>query len=416
MLIAHTSDWHLGQNLYDHSRLEEQKLFLSWLAKLLEERHVDVLIVSGDIYDTAMPPNAARKLYYDFLKTMRDLPGGICRSVFLTGGNHDSPAVLNASAEYLACDHIHVLGRAPESLKDEVFFVQDDDGRPALCVCAVPYLREADLDRSFFGSDPGKRSGEIAAAVLAHYQGVRQQAREMMKDKGCSVPLVGMGHLFARGVSLEMDKDGEGQIVVGTLGEIDAGALSQSFDYLALGHIHSGRCVAGCDHMRYSGSPLSLDFGEYQPEKKILLVECRDDEAAELSPASGWRGSLKIEEVPVPIFRPMRQLKGSSLDELADRLTSLAEGYAKAAEDAESAGKTPSLLPWLIVDYTGETEPPLDWRENLIACAVQPGASEPSCQLLALRDFSPRLVTWTDRSVTDLKTMQPEDVFELLLY
>lgn len=67
MKILHTSDWHLGQNFMGKSRLEEHEAFLSWLLNVVEDEEVDLLLVSGDIFDTGTPPNYAQELYYNFL-------------------------------------------------------------------------------------------------------------------------------------------------------------------------------------------------------------------------------------------------------------------------------------------------------------------------------------------------------------
>ncbi len=432
MLIVHTSDWHLGQNLYEQSRLDEQKCFLQWLKSLIQERQADVLLVSGDIYDTSAPPNAARKLYYDFLRSVRDMPGGICRHVILTGGNHDSPSVLNASAQYLESDNIHVIGRAPDFLKDEVLLLRDADDEPYMIVCAVPYLREADLDRTHFGTDPAKRDEYIARAVLAHYEEVAAEADRLNAELPHRVPVIGMGHLFARGVLLK--RDGEGQVVCGTLGEIDAGLLSGRFDYLALGHIHSPRIACGTETIRYSGSPLAMDFGESQPEKKIVLIELKDDvpghtgghapgdtdgDAKACSArASGWQGTVHIEEVPVPCFRQLIQLQGNSVEELESRVQDICTARAQTAEDAgdkpDQDSHIQELAPWLLIDYTGPT-PPADWRERIEAKTRPSPDEKPLCTLAAMRDYSLRKVSWRQASVSDLKALEPADVFELVL-
>ncbi len=420
MLIVHTSDWHLGQNLYEQSRLEEQRCFLQWLKSLIQERQADVLLVSGDIYDTSAPPNAARKLYYDFLRSVRDMPGGICRHVILTGGNHDSPSVLNASAQYLESDNIHVIGRAQQSPRDEVLLLKGEDGEPYLIVCAVPYLREADLDRTHFGNDPIKRDAYIAKAVLTHYEQAAAWAESLNATLKKRVPVIGMGHLFAGGISLDGKRDGEGQFVCGTLGAIDAGPLSNCFDYLALGHIHSPRSVAGIETIRYSGSPLAMDFGESQPEKKIVLIEledspddAQDDAQGPGTKASGWQGAVQIEEVPVPCFRKLIQLAGSSIDDLESRVQEICDATAC---DAEAGEEKPyqELLPWLLIDYTGST-PPADWRERIQAKTLLPESGRAICTVVAMRDYSQRRVSWCQDTVSDLKALEPKDVFELVL-
>lgn len=427
MLIVHTSDWHLGQNLYEQSRLDEQKCFLQWLKNLIQERQADVLLVSGDIYDTSAPPNAARKLYYDFLRSVRDMPDDICRHAILTGGNHDSPSVLNASAQYLESDNIHVIGRAPESLKDEILLLRNAHDEPYMIVCAVPYLREADLDRTHFGTDPARRDEYMARAVLAHYKDVAAEAERLNATLAQPVPVIGMGHLFARGALLK--RDGEGQVVCGTLGEIDAGLLSGCFDYMALGHIHSPRTAGGTETIRYSGSPLAMDFGESQPEKKVILIEMQDgvqidaagdaeDDKTCSAKASGWQGTVHIEEVPVPCFRQLIQLTGNSVDDLESRVqdicTARVEKEKSKADKPEQGCQNQDLAPWLLVDYTGPT-PPADWRERIEAKTRPSPDEKPLCTVAAMRDYSLRRVSWRQASVSDLRALEPKDVFELVL-
>ncbi len=85
--ILHTADWHLGKMLNEQSREEEQKRFLDWLLKQVVELEVDVVLVAGDIFDTANPPQSAETLYYDFVAALH---GSTSASLVLIGGNHDS--------------------------------------------------------------------------------------------------------------------------------------------------------------------------------------------------------------------------------------------------------------------------------------------------------------------------------------
>jgi len=70
MKILHTSDWHIGQKFMGKSREDEHKAFLFWLYEIIKKENIDVLIVSGDIFDTGNPPNYALELYYNFLKQL----------------------------------------------------------------------------------------------------------------------------------------------------------------------------------------------------------------------------------------------------------------------------------------------------------------------------------------------------------
>ncbi len=68
--VLHTADWHLGHKFFHRSRDQEQRAALLWLAEQIVVQEIDLLIVSGDIFDTDNPPNTARELYFDFLKKL----------------------------------------------------------------------------------------------------------------------------------------------------------------------------------------------------------------------------------------------------------------------------------------------------------------------------------------------------------
>ena len=62
--ILHTADWHLGKRLADTDRTEDFRQFLDWLLELIEAQRIDVLLLSGDVFDTTMPATDAQRLYY----------------------------------------------------------------------------------------------------------------------------------------------------------------------------------------------------------------------------------------------------------------------------------------------------------------------------------------------------------------
>jgi exonuclease SbcD len=87
MKVLHTSDWHLGQNFMGKSRLEKHQAFLSNLLQIINEKQIDVLLVSGDIFDTGTPPNYALELYYNFLKELSNIK--TLFTTIITAGNED---------------------------------------------------------------------------------------------------------------------------------------------------------------------------------------------------------------------------------------------------------------------------------------------------------------------------------------
>ena len=93
MRILHTADWHIGQRLHERSRLDEHEQFLDWLLETIQRRKVDLLLVSGDIFDTALPSSDSTNLYYQFLYRLYDETDAYA---VITAGNHDSPRHLEA--------------------------------------------------------------------------------------------------------------------------------------------------------------------------------------------------------------------------------------------------------------------------------------------------------------------------------
>ena len=124
MKILHTADWHIGKKLHKHELSEDFELFLDWLCERIAELKVDVLLVSGDIFDLANPSSEARKQYYRSLKRLRQLD---CR-IILTGGNHDSPAMLDAPRELLQELEMEVIGGLPEKLEDCIIPIYGTSG------------------------------------------------------------------------------------------------------------------------------------------------------------------------------------------------------------------------------------------------------------------------------------------------
>ena len=96
--ILHTSDWHLGQNFYGKSRVNEHQQFLNWLLDQVNNHDIDAVIVAGDIFDTGTPPSYAREMYFDFVVNMHEKN---CQLIILAG-NHDSVAMLGESKQLLS--------------------------------------------------------------------------------------------------------------------------------------------------------------------------------------------------------------------------------------------------------------------------------------------------------------------------
>ncbi|MFW1802402.1 exonuclease SbcCD subunit D, partial [Acinetobacter nematophilus] len=86
--FLHTSDWHLGQVFYNHSRQYEHEHCLAWLLLQIQERQPNALLIAGDIFDVITPASSAQKQLYQFLADAHDLAPHM--QTLLIAGNHDS--------------------------------------------------------------------------------------------------------------------------------------------------------------------------------------------------------------------------------------------------------------------------------------------------------------------------------------
>ena len=380
--ILHTSDWHIGRRLKNKERHEEFKEFFLWLENLIKSENIDTLLVAGDIFDNTTPCAKAQDIYYSFLSRVAK---STCRHVIIISGNHDSPAFLNAPKDLLKLFKIHVIGGACENPADEVVTLCDDLGEPELIVCAVPYLRERDV-MTLKNNDSDNIENSLTTGIKNHYEKVFAEA---LKIRGASkIPVIAMGHLFARGGKVN-DGDGVRSLYVGTAVEVGADIFPDFLSYTALGHLHSPQKISR-DNIRYSGSPLIMDFGEISSRKKAVNI-LEFDAGALLT----GENLIRVKEIPVPVFQRLERIKGD-FDEIFSGLTSL--------------GRENKSI-WLDITYTGE-ETVGDLHEKIGDFLKK----FPLLEVLSLRDESERTnEIFNFESSRNLENFTPLEMFEICL-
>jgi DNA repair protein SbcD/Mre11 len=293
MKVLHTSDWHIGKRLHKMDLKEDHKLFFSWLVTTITEQQIDLLLVAGDIFDTAYPSQESLEIYYDFLSSIIKTS---CK-VIVTGGNHDSPNTLNAPRELLKHLDIQVIGGSSD-IEEQLIPVYNDARELQVVIAAVPYLRDPDLRLDGPDETQYDRIEQTKRAIVSHYR----QLAEMAAEKYPGIPAIAMGHLFASGVTTS---ESERQIQQGNLAGIEAGELPPHFQYFAFGHIHKAQWIGGQEYIRYCGSPIALSFAEWDYNREVLMLETN-----EIFEYQGHR-SFVPKVIPIPTFRKMVRLKGS---------------------------------------------------------------------------------------------------------
>ncbi len=303
MKILHTSDWHIGKRLYDRDTENEHQQFFDWMIETINQKKVDLLLVSGDIFDIAYPSNSSLQLYY---RTLTRIANSYCKHVIITGGNHDSVSTMNAPRQILEMLQMHVVGGVTDDLKDEIIEIRNENEQTELVVCAVPFLRDRDIRKSVPGETIDEKNKQMRDGIIAHYQ---QLANEVSLFHEQKIPIIAMGHLFMAGASTS---DSEREIYIGNLEKLTNTNFPDIFDYVALGHIHRPQKIGGSETIRYSGSPIPLSFSERNDTKEIVLLDFQNNKLQ------------NIESLHVPVFRKLMQIKGT-LAKIILKLESVAE-------------------------------------------------------------------------------------------
>lgn len=294
MRLLHTSDWHLGRSFHREDMLGAQGGFVDFLVETVRSEGVDAVLVSGDVYDRALPSVDAVALCNDALRRL----AATGTRVVLISGNHDSARRLGFGADLIDAAGIH-LRTDPRRSGDPVVL---EDRHGPVAVYGLPYL-EPDAVRADLGCDERSHQAVLGAAMAA----VRT---DLARRPGARS--VVLSHAFVTGAEAS---DSERDISVGGVSCVPASVFAP-VDYTALGHLHGAQSVG--DRVRYSGSPLPYSFSEEHHTKAVLIVE--------LGAAPG--DQPLVEPAPVPQQRRLARVTGR-LDDLLthDRWEPLRDHY-----------------------------------------------------------------------------------------
>ena len=293
MRILHTADWHIGQRLHERQRADEHEQFLNWLLETIQVHQVELLLVSGDIFDTALPSSASTNLYYRFLYRLFSETDAY---TVITAGNHDSPRHLEAPREFLEMGRIYVVGTADEPTKCVVTLPREN---PQVAVAAVPFLSESDLRHLSYETE-GDRNERYRERFKTFYT-------DCVSLMPAELPKILMGHLFVQGGQVG---DSERNVQIGGATATHISDFPKQVSYVALGHLHRPQTLKGTDYpVRYSGSPIPLRFNETDYQKMVYLLELSDDGML-----------IRDEEIEIPIFKELCTVEGDEASVISDAM------------------------------------------------------------------------------------------------
>ncbi len=299
--VLHTADWHLGKRMGDLPRDQEHALFLDFLVQTIDSLDIDALLIAGDVFDSANPPQSAQARYYNLLSRLHERTS--C-SVVVIAGNHDSPAQLEAPRDALTALRVRVVGAVPDD-PSKALIPLPDAVNAKIVVAAVPFLRDRDLRTGRVGESATDIQKQLVGGIRRRYADIAEAASPWREK---NVPVLATGHLTVTGCST--NSDGGRGIHIGGLGSVGADLFPESIAYLALGHLHRPQSAGKCDHIRYAGSPIPLSFSESADQKELRLLEFSDGRLV------GNTG------VPIPIPRTLTQHR-TTRGELSASLASL---------------------------------------------------------------------------------------------
>jgi exonuclease SbcD len=287
MRILHTSDWHVGRTFHGHSTLAALDEVAAALVEVVRDQHVDVVLVSGDVYDSSTPSAEAVDLLNSILLRVREA-GAV---VVITSGNHDSPARLGSMSAFAAAAGVHVI-TTPAQITRPVT-LHDEHGPVHLY--GIPFLEPARL-RHVWSDVPMRSQKDVIGRAM-------QLVRDDLADRGGRS--VVLAHTFVQGVEGE-SCDSERDILGTTVGGVDKVPVSafDGVDYAALGHIH-GRAKLS-ERVRYCGAPLHYSFSEAGKPRGGWLVDLDAGGLADVA----W--------VDLPVPRPLSVVTGTLDDLLVD--------------------------------------------------------------------------------------------------
>lgn len=313
MRILHTSDWHIGKRLENKTRIEEQRAVLEDISKIVKEKNVDVVCVSGDVYDTYTPSAESEKLFYDTIYSLTSL-GAV---VIVISGNHDDPTRLSASKSIALLNGVYFAGVETSDILENPSESQNDNCKVKLISSGEDYfVFEKDGEMVYFATLPYPTEFRMKEKFIeneTYEDKVKRYIEKSMINCG-DLPVVLLAHVFMLGGK---STDGERPIDLGGVRILPPSVIPENCVYTALGHLHKRQVVSKERNIIYSGSILQYSFDESGAEKSVTVFDINN-------------GAVQnLEVVKLTGYKELFRIKTNSLAETEEKLATM-NGYVEA--------------------------------------------------------------------------------------
>ena len=332
----HTSDWHLGQFFYNHSRQYEHEQFLTWLLEQIKQKQPNALLIAGDIFDVINPASAAQKQLYQFLADAHALAPHM--QTLMIAGNHDSGYRIEQVEPLLEKYNAKTVGvirwNEDKSLDIEHLLqpIYDVDQNIVAWCLSLPFLRSAEIT----GFNEHTSNSQNAISYL-HQQLISEAKKRKTNDQA----LILMSHAHMQGGETS---DSERPIIIGNEEALSTALFDEVIDYVALGHLHKPQKVQHA-HIRYSGSPIPLSFSEINYKHQVVEVTIDPSKPAEYQ--------LQFEALHIPRSIQLHRIRGE-LNEVFTQLQALASGKIDNIDQRE----------YIDIEYHTDTPPRPNLRQQ----------------------------------------------------
>lgn len=301
MKIVHTSDWHIGRRWKGIQRFDELESVLDHLAAFIEDRSIDLVLHTGDVFESRNPPAEAEQLVNRFLVRV----GRSGAQMLAIAGNHDDALRLDARSLLTEFVNVQILGRPRSASRGGTRVIATRCGEKAV-VAALPF------------ASPGAwvsaldLAGPEASARLKYAQTFERAVQDLCGGFQDDAVNLLVAHTHIEGA---LFGESERRVHISEDWAGSPGALPSDASYIALGHLHKPQKIEGPVPAYYAGSLLQMDFGEAGEEKSFVVVTVSPGQPGQMA------APADIEHIPYEGGLPLVNLRASlaELEEIADR-------------------------------------------------------------------------------------------------
>lgn len=281
MKILHTSDLHIGKYIGTYVLKEDTEYVLNQVVDTAIRESVEVVLISGDVFDRPNPSEEAIKMYVSFLKALLDKN----IKVIAISGNHDSGIRLSAYKDILGKGYF-VEGEFNSPMRK----VSLNDEYGPVNFYMLPFFTPF-IVKSNLKLEKGLENYDLAMDEIIKRENIDTSQRNII-----------LAHQFVAGFKFggsEEDfsySNGDEKNVAG-VGIISLDKF-QNFDYVALGHIHKPQKISR-ETIRYSGSLLKYKTSEIDgPDKSVVIIDLKE------------KGNIEVKLDPIKPLHPFVKIEG----------------------------------------------------------------------------------------------------------